>query len=90
MHNIGIRLWLSDKAIMHTAHLMQRVFRGSLAGRGSRKDAAAGIGNFATQVPGDARTPGLRITPDRFCWLQGSEEQYDSQRVRVLPPAGHG
>jgi hypothetical protein len=59
---------------MHTVHLMQRVFRGVLAGRGSRRDAAAGIGSFAKDVPGDRRTPVLRITPNRFRWLQRSEE----------------
>lgn len=90
LHNIGIRLLIPDKGIMHTAHLMQRVFRGVLAGRDSRK-TAAGVGDFATEVPGDGRTPVLRITPDSFSWLQRSEELVCLlQRVRALPPAERG
>ena len=74
MHYIGVQLLIPDKEITHPAHLMQRVFRGVLAGRGGRKDAAARVGDFATQVPGDGRTPGLRITLDSFSRLQRLEE----------------
>ena len=66
MHYIGIQLLLPDKGHMHTAHLMQRVFRGVLAGRSGRKAAAARIDDFAAQLLGDGRTPGLCITLDNL------------------------